>query len=370
MVVCKSCKKKFKDLLKHLRKSDDCQVDYDMTEVVKNSKVRRLELKKQRNSEYYTENKQSIREKQAIYKQVNKDDIKEQKAEYYNRTKGLQLQKKRFYKHFTKAHALNYITSHQDHLFLHTEGECQPESIKDINHSIEHCDSKCQFCKEPQGVKIIGVNRLVCLSCKRAECTVCNCEVSPDPELGCFHYSPDSGGSLGFLNYCPLYSNPWFPHHDALHYHKNRRDCKICRKLKEEYPEYEIFGQVETQTNARENWGILEKQDIFMYTCNLCESNFQFTCEFDLHMRNHTKYGKNIAIVGLDSRLSVDTAPHNRVSDGNFAAVEAELMKISGVSAVLAVFGKQRFTSISLDVSVEDIEIVASLIIKGETFFN
>ena len=40
---------------------------------------------------------------------------------------------------------------------------------------------------QPKGIKLIWVNRQVCIDCNKAECTVCHSEVSPDPNLGLFH---------------------------------------------------------------------------------------------------------------------------------------------------------------------------------------
>ena len=195
---------------------------------------------------------------------------------------------------------MKYITLHQEHLYLHTLEICQPESMQLLNHSIEYYDGVCQFCKESQGVKIIGVNRQVCINCKKAECLICQSEVSPDPEMGCLHYSPDTGRLLGFIpEYCPLYSNPFFPRFQALDHQKNKKDCRICEVIKKNYPEYEIFSHLVKTSELREDMWIFEKQEVFIYTCNLCDSNFRYVCEFDLHMRSHTKHGKNVAIITI-----------------------------------------------------------------------
>ena len=172
--------------------------------------------------------------------------------------------------------------------------------MQEFNHSIEYTDGHCNFCLEPCGIKLIGVNRQVCLDCNKAQCIKCNCEVSPDPELGCLHYSPDAGFRLQFLpDYCPLYSIPSFPRFSALNFVTNRRDCKLCTQLKHDYPEYEIFVESENESMMREDgWGY-ERMKISKYTCNLCGSKFSFVCEFDSHIRSHTKYGKNIAVLGL-----------------------------------------------------------------------
>ena len=314
---CKVCGVSFKDILKHLRKNEICAEEYDLSDIVLQRKLKRLEKKKIRSrekyaieknikKEYYKVNKSSIRDKQADYKKSKKDDIKVYMARYYSKNRSQYAQKKRFLKHFKEKDAMKYITSHQEHLFLHTEGFCQPESMQSLNHSIEYYDGVCKFCTESLGVKIIGVNRQVCVNCKKAECVICKSEVSPDPEMGCFHYSPDSGRLLSFIpDYCPLYSNPFFPRFQATNHHKNQKDCKICCIIKKNYPEYEILCHLEKKSELREDMWIYEDQEMQIYSCNLCDSNFKHVCEFDLHMRSHTKHGKNVAIIAIGMSLRI-----------------------------------------------------------------
>ena len=95
----------------------------------------------------------------------------------------------------------------------------------------------------PQGIKLLRVNHLVCLRCQKAQCYVCHCEVDSDPEFGCFHYSPDTGHLLNFIpEYCPLYSLRFFPGFSAIDSNKNKKDCKLCTVLKQDYPEYEVYS--------------------------------------------------------------------------------------------------------------------------------
>ena len=81
-------------------------------------------------------------------------------------------------------------------------------------------------------------------------------------------------------------------------------------------------------------------------------------------MRNHTSYGKNIAVISIVSSIESTTTSHKRVSEEVFVAIEAELMKVNGISAVLAVYGKERFMSFTSAVELdEDVTFVASLIL-------
>ena len=140
-------------------------------------------------------------------------------------------------------------------------------------------------------VKIIGVNRVVCLSCKRAICHVCEVEVDADPRYGHLHYSPDQGYLLGFLGMCPLYDKyqsytDWWGRNGNTY--KNVRDCNICKQLKKEYPEYDIYLEKrkprlkypaepwETSTE----FGAVEIEPEY-YSCNLCRTEKDFVCQFD-----------------------------------------------------------------------------------------
>ena len=254
---CTICGKDFKNLLKHLRKNKICESEHDVDKIVSDRRLKRLEdmkntsrkhYKKYRvtKQEYYDKNKNSIRKKQvkyksenefriktkdAQYKKVKRLIIKDKKAEYYSKNRGLIAQKKRFYRHFKKEDAWKYITSHQDHLFYHTLGLCQAESIKSMNHSIEYYNGICILCNAPHGIKIIGVNRQVCMNCMKAQCVLCSSEVSPDPEFGCLHYSPDSGSLLSFCqDTVPSILTIAFPDPRLLQIQKIRKTVKFVLK--------------------------------------------------------------------------------------------------------------------------------------------
>ena len=387
---CKVCNLEFKDILKHLRKNQDCASEYDVDQIIHERRLSRLDkmrtqqranyvVKKSSKQDYYLANKSSIRAKQAEYtnanwsnirvknakyKKVNSLVIKEKKTKYYSKKIGLILQKKRFYKHFRKEYAMKYITSSQDHVYYHTLGVCQVESMQSLNHSIQYSDGRCKFCDAHQGIKIIGVNRQVCMNCMKGQCVLCSSEVSPDPEFGCLHYSPDTGYLLSFLpDYCPLYSNHFFPQYQAINNPKNKKDCQICSSIKQDYPEYQILGDFETKNIMREEGLIYEQQEVFIYNCNLCDSKFNHLCEFDLHMRSHTKYGKNVVIFGLVSHPREEIISFRRVGDELFASIETEIMKVSGISAVLAVFGTERLKPFSYMKVDDDINLAASALI-------
>jgi len=390
---CKVCDKFVKELLKHLLKNKPCQEGYDVDQIRETKRQERLEQKRKWSREkykknkdeilkkreehykvnresirdaqakYYEQNQESIRDAQAKYYDQNQESIRIAQAEYHKRNRSFTCQRKRFRKHFTQQNALDYLTDHQVHLYHHTRGICQSETLKGFNHSVEYYDGFCNFCNQKQGVKLVGVNRQVCLSCNRAKCTICEIETSPNPELGCFHYSPDCGFKLGFIpGHCPLYSKPGFPSYSFLACITNKLACKLCNQIQEDHPEYSLFGEMEN-VYASSKWSF-EKVGGFVYTCNLCGNKSNFICEFDLHMRNHTKWGKRVAIVAIRTPLDQEHIGYERVKEESFLVLEQELMKAKGVSAVIAIFKKNRFERFFKKDNLEDVNLVASLLLK------
>ena len=275
---------------------------------------------------------------------------------------GKRFQYKRFKKYFQQKHASAYFTPEQEHLFNHTRGFCQPHTMVELNHCIEYMDGKCIFCVHNTAVKIIGVNKIVCLSCNKAYCLVCTTEVDPDPVLGVVHFSPDDGTLLSFIpGRCPLYTGSrvykdlWGSYAWSENEHKVVKDCSICETLKQTYPEYELYiGKKEDRLmsprsalfkpETREDRLKYPGSVVFtpeFYSCNLCNTKVDFLCQFDLHLRNHTKYGQSVAILGLNVDIAEASNPYlGHVNMENFMYIEEELMKTNGCSAVLTIFGK------------------------------
>ena len=331
---CKFCATEYKDILRHLKTSIDCQSVYDIEAMKKERVEARQKKKKVDNKNHYDKHKNKILKDKSNYYTENKETIREKQAVSYRKYRSKVCQRKRFRKHFTVEHAMAYITEQQEHLYHHTTGICQPETMPYLNHSIEFDNGLCYYCNGNTCIKIIGVNRLVCLGCKKAHCSICKAKVSPDPSYGYRHFSPDSGYLLGFLpGYCPLYS--LFPNDLRSRNSRNLKQCRICEDIKSEYPEYKLFHGKDPFRSSQNCEQI--------YICNLCSTTKVFVCQFDLHMRNHTKYGQNIAILGLKADMEVrpSLSRHVIANEDNFLAIESELMKISGVMAVLSVFQKE-----------------------------
>ena len=158
--------------------------------------------------------------------------------------------------------------------------------------------------------------------------------------------------------YCPLYSENFNDQRT-----KTTFDCKICITVKDQYPEYELFGDMHKEIRVNDNLRC-EKVDVYIYTCNLCGSRFDYICDFDLHMKSHTKYGKNVAIIGITSSHQFDRFVKNRVSHDDFLLIEHQLMKMPGVSAILAVFSKDRYKDYSQDTDLTSHSLICSILLK------
>ena len=352
---CKVCAIEFKDIVRHLKNSIKCQTSYDMEALKNERNLERLKKKSSNNKKYYKDNKAEIKEGFKKYHAQNQESILHSKKQYYAAKRDIILEKKkksrpkdcqrkRFQKHFSVKDAMRYITQQQEHLFHHTEEFCQPETMLYLNHSIEFDDGLCYSCQDLSSIKIIGVNRLVCLKCTKAHCYICKSEVSPDPSFGYLHYSPDLGSRLKFIpGYCPLYSS-YTVYNDVRSRNAriNLKECRMCKDIKTNYPEYELFLGTEKEIYS---WC---KSDEQFYICNLCPTSKVFVCQFDLHMRSHTKYGNNIAILALKTDIDIEIINSRRwhVSENNFSVIESELFQIEGVIAVLTVFGRSRLEDV------------------------
>ena len=102
--------------------------------------------------------------------------------------------------------------------------------------------------------------------------------------------------------------------------------------IKSRYPEYEMFTET-VNTSVQYS---CRKMDLLFYKCNLCSTKVEFVCEFDHHMRSHTKYGNKVAIVGFIAKIG-ELPRRGHIKEENFAKLKTEFMKIEGVVSVLTV---------------------------------
>ena len=390
---CIKCKKEFKDLLRHVHHSENCQSSYDMEKMIQNRKLERIEKKKvymrqtygeqqekillsrkkhyannrikmiEEKKEYYEENKSKILEERKEYYEENKSKILEERKEYYEKNKSKILgdrkeyyedkreiiraqqksyyrnsrakvsQKRRFNKYFWNMtphrNPMSYVTPEQEHLYKHSQGYCQAETMANLNHAIEFDDGVCDNCQESKAVKIIDVNRIVCLGCMNAYCFICKLQVSSDPFKGYLHYyTAETKSLLGPTpGFCSLYTTSSLP-----------ATCKICKELWEKFPEYELFLE------PRKKYSDGKSYETDFYVCNLCKTIKEYVCQFDLHLRNHTKFGQQVAIISLKVEIEKERLVINDdVSDSVFCLIENEIVKATGVVAVLSVFRTELF---------------------------
>ena len=194
---CDYCNKDFGDVLKHLKKSELCQTVYDMESLVNERKLIRLQKKRdcqkilyekkrerilKQKKEYYQDNKDEIISKRQDHYKENKDEILskrqdhykenrveilQKKKEYYQKFKHLIYQRHRFRNYIAKEEILSYRSQAQEHLYHHTNGFCQPQTMSYLNHSVDFYDGICDSCSEASAIEIIGLNRTVCLRCSK-----------------------------------------------------------------------------------------------------------------------------------------------------------------------------------------------------------
>ena len=150
--------------------------------------------------------------------------------------------------------------------------------------------------------------------------------------------------------------------YSAINSIANKKDCRMCEDIKRRYPEYEIF--VETvNTSVQYSCSNFRQMDVSSYTCNLCYTKVEFVCEFDHHLRSHTKYGNKVAIVGFIAKI--DEAPRRgHIKKENFLKLEKEFMKIEGVVSVLTVLWKEHLLEYFDQSCLEDIVLGAALLIS------
>ena len=353
MMKCKVCDQHFVDILKHILKNEACKAAYNVDQIMEERRLVRLDKKRKymrkryvdkneeilkQKKDHYESEKQRILKDRKDYYEINHDEVREKQAAYYRRSR----QRQRFRKYLLAKDVLSYLSKPQEHLFHHSNGFCQPETMKYLNHSVEYHDGVCESCKEPKAVKLAGVNRLVCTSCTNAHCGVCKAEVSPNPLLGYFHYSPDTGHKLGFLpGYCPLYSNELFGNVPATV--TEVKECTICKDVIERHPEYKISLKAEKKRILVNN-DCYESVDVMIYNCNLCVARRTFVCEFDLHMKSHTMDGPLVAIIAMNTTRNVKfvSPSPGHVEADDFRVFEKEFMELKCVTAVLAVFNGKR----------------------------
>ena len=368
IMKCKFCDQHFVDILKHILKNEACKAVYNVDHMMEERRLLRLEKKRSYMKNRYENDKNKILKSKEVYYEMNKDEVRVKQAAYYSRSKSAVCQRQRFRKFLLARDILSYLSKPQEHLFHHSSGFCQPETIKYLNHSVEYDDGACESCDDHKSVKLVGVNRLVCTSCHKAHCTVCKSEVSPNPLLGYLHYSPDTGHKLGFLpGYCPLYSNVVFENVPAI-FTAEAKECKVCKDVIEMHPEYESFLKT-VKKSLLVTRDRSESVDIQMYNCNICVARRRFICEFDQHMKSHTMDGPLVAIVAMDTprnvRFVLPSPGHVEADD--FVDFERQFMQLECVTAVLEVFNRGRMEDYCDEKYTEHVNIFTSLLLKPGT---
>ena len=90
------------------------------------------------NRENYKQKRERILKQKKYYYGKNKIDICLKKAASFQKTRPLICQRKRFQKYLTEKATCAYLSEQQQHLYHHTKGFCQPETMTFLNHSVEY----------------------------------------------------------------------------------------------------------------------------------------------------------------------------------------------------------------------------------------
>ena len=80
--------------------------------------------------------------------------------------------------------------------------------------------------------------------------------------------------------------------------------------------------------------------------------------------------GESVAVIALKTSFDQEQLGNARVTEENFLILEKELMKVEGISAVLAIFKKKRFDEILKIENLEDFNLGASLLLKEGVDIN
>ena len=83
-----------------------------------------------------------------------------------------------------------------------------------------------------------------------------------------------------------------------------KKNAKCAQTSRQDIYEYELFAE----TLGTSVWNNYNKVNLLFYVCNLCSTKVNFICEFDNHLRSHTKFGHQVAVVGFIANI-LEEAP-------------------------------------------------------------
>ena len=253
MEKCRKCQKEVKFILCHLRKSSECRMSYDMLAIIKRSRKANKEKKrenyeahkeyiKQKRRDRYKDNAEHEKQRKKEKYEANKEYIKQKMKEKYDRNPEFKKQYNKNYhrlnreiilpkmRKYNKSYkpirsAINkfkkkivdtrdgcghgyskwYREEASFHMYYHTLGICDVNTVFHAKHCIEELSEKCLAC-DTGLYALAGQNKLFCMNieCGQTVCRPCGRIVSADPQEDFKHFYIHSGIMPGM---CPLFED-------------------------------------------------------------------------------------------------------------------------------------------------------------------
>ena len=402
---CKVCRWHGKQLQKHLKNNEECRKEYDMEEVNKFFNDRAERKRKLTNSRFYQANKkeralhyQEHKEERAVHYREHTEEHalyyqehKVERAAYYIKHREEKLvyqkdydrnhrkysmakkklnllanpkRKKRLKKVGRSIFEVSYLVGEkylgnllpdfvldcEVHLYLHGQGICSKDTIRQAKHRVEQTQGICMYCNTKL-FSVVGSNKLYCLNkyCQKAFCRVCSENVDANPFKNFTHFYLKTGLVPGL---CPLFMKyssklvqnlrilPWTgnkeykkpgPTVSEIDLKEPIIECQRCKELnkvekyKDKYFKKEK-AHMELKQSYRNIWdtGPAEKVEVegkHFYVCPLCgwdkevsgqiedkeitysanveHGCFTHVCDLEQHIIDHQLSGKHIVQVEI-----------------------------------------------------------------------
>ena len=283
MEKCRKCQKVVKFILSHLKKSSECSKSYDMLSIIKRSKDAYKEKKrekyesqkeeikqkrrdryknnaehekqkrmdryednaeheKQKRRDHYKDNAEYEKQYNKNYHRLNREVILPKMREYNKSYRPIRSAVNKFKKRIVETpdgfgHCYNrwYLEKAAFHMYYHTLGICDINTVVHAKHRIAELSEKCTACDD-RLYAIAGQNKLNCMNveCRQTICRLCMRIVSADPQEDFKHFYIHSGIMPGM---CPLFED-----FDSLRSSHQCSDKKPCFQTEPDVIKLDDYG--------------------------------------------------------------------------------------------------------------------------------
>ena len=407
MAICKVCHKEIKFILVHLKNNPNCQLDYDMNLLYKESKNIRLLRKKQNERNKY-KNCIDFREqkkkneknkynndkdfrvnknmKRNAYHCLNKKKCLSRMKQYNKGYKPRRTAERNLKKEIKSNDNFWYITDEAYHLYYHSLGKCDQNTINCGRHTIfQESQGACPKCDgDGKLYSLAGCNKVYCMNatCQISFCNACNMHVPLEPSEDFKHFFICKPLLSGL---CPLFKNfnhikghcakalepSFFRIGEYIGFHVPPSPCKDCRKVEENNQELvdscliiNKFGHVDKKScqyqlmmkngsTEQEVDLYYEKKEFHLFNCDICMpvenkvfltnlygppwlfpkpefkgARFESLCYLYEHFLDHQLDGKLCLLFEAKVNCCVDTA---------IANLKSELVKVNDIEMLLGI---------------------------------